>query len=244
MTVILLAAALAALAALVAIVIGAVALVTLLRRTAAPSAEQSRQLLDEVHAEAASERDAAIRAALEQSAVLTREALGAQSAAAQADLDAKKALIEVRLGQVHDDVGLQLARVESQLADLSRSSAVSLGRVSEQLELHATTTRSLADTTQGLREALANSKTRGQWGERMAEDVLRLAGFVEHVNYEKQSRGRGRPVDPRLHVHAAQGPRPLHGRQVPAHRLPPLPPSEPPTTSARASAPSSCATCG
>jgi DNA recombination protein RmuC len=186
MNVILLAAVLAALAALVAIVIGAVALVTLLRRTAAPSEEQSRQMLDEVRAQAASERDAAIRAALEQSAVLTREALGAQSAAAQADLDAKKALIEVRLGQVHDDVGIQLARVESQLADLSRSSAVSLGRVSEQLELHASTTRSLADTTQGLREALANSKTRGQWGERMAEDVLRLAGFVEHVNYEKQ----------------------------------------------------------
>ena len=165
---ILVAVALAVLVALVAIVIGAVALVALLRRTAA------------------SERDAAIRAALEQSAVLTREALGAQAAAAQADLDAKKALIEVRLGQVHDDVGAQLARVESQLTDLSRSSAVSLGRVSEQLELHASTTRSLADTTQGLREALANSKTRGQWGERMAEDVLRLAGFVEHVNYEKQ----------------------------------------------------------
>ena len=30
------------------------------------------------------------------------------------------------------------------------------------------------------------SKARGQWGERMAEDVLRLAGFIEHVNYEKQ----------------------------------------------------------
>ena len=44
----------------------------------------------------------------------------------------------------------------------------------------------LAQTAQGLREALAGSKTRGQWGERMAEDVLRLAGFVEGVQYRKQ----------------------------------------------------------
>ena len=36
----------------------------------------------------------------------------------------------------------------------------------------------------------------GQWGERMAEDVLRLAGFTEHVNYRKQTQvagGTGRP---------------------------------------------------
>src|SRR5438445_18486 len=34
--------------------------------------------------------------------------------------------------------------------------------------------------------ARASPKARGQWGERMADDVLRLAGFVEHVNYRKQ----------------------------------------------------------
>jgi DNA recombination protein RmuC len=47
-----------------------------------------------------------------------------------------------------------------------------------------------------LREALANPQARGQWGERMAEDVLRLAGFTEHVNYRKQVHiegGSGRP---------------------------------------------------
>ena len=36
------------------------------------------------------------------------------------------------------------------------------------------------------REALSSTKARGQWGERMAEDVLQLAGFVENVNYRKQ----------------------------------------------------------
>jgi DNA recombination protein RmuC len=41
-------------------------------------------------------------------------------------------------------------------------------------------------TTTLLREALASTKARGQWGERMAEDVLRVAGFIEKVNYLKQ----------------------------------------------------------
>ena len=33
---------------------------------------------------------------------------------------------------------------------------------------------------------MANTRIRGQWGERMAEDVLRILGFVEGINYAKQ----------------------------------------------------------
>ena len=56
--------------------------------------------------------------------------------------------------------------------------------VETQLRAHAELTQHLASTTQGLREALANPKARGQWGERMADDILRHAGFVEHVTWE------------------------------------------------------------
>jgi DNA recombination protein RmuC len=38
---------------------------------------------------------------------------------------------------------------------------------------------------------MASPTARGQWGERMAEDVLRLAGFVENVNYVKQTQLEG-----------------------------------------------------
>jgi DNA recombination protein RmuC len=43
---------------------------------------------------------------------------------------------------------------------------------------------------------MASPTARGQWGERMAEDVLRLAGFIENVNYVKQTQldgATGRP---------------------------------------------------
>lgn len=44
----------------------------------------------------------------------------------------------------------------------------------------------LNSTNSALREALANSRVRGQWGERMAEDVFRVIGFLEGTNYDKQ----------------------------------------------------------
>ena len=75
-----------------------------------------------------------------------------------------------------------------------------------------------------LRKILASPKPRGQWGERMADDVLRLAGLREHVNYRKQKAVEGGSRHPRRHVPPAQGPRALPRRQVPPRRLRSPPP--------------------
>ena len=45
----------------------------------------------------------------------------------------------------------------------------------------------LSGTTDELHKMLASTQRRGMWGERMAEDILRLAGMQETVNYVKQS---------------------------------------------------------
>ncbi|MBW1700963.1 MAG: DNA recombination protein RmuC, partial [Deltaproteobacteria bacterium] len=60
------------------------------------------------------------------------------------------------------------------------------GELTSQLKSAGVQTAALMQTTNTLREALASTKIRGQWGERMAEDVLRMAGFVENINYLKQ----------------------------------------------------------
>ena len=60
------------------------------------------------------------------------------------------------------------------------------GELSAHLTDAAQVTAGLADTTQQLRRTLAGTKARGQWGERMADDVLRLAGFIEGISYVKQ----------------------------------------------------------
>ena len=78
-----------------------------------------------------------------------------------------------------DEVG-DLVRVFE--ADRDRK----FGQLSQQLSQQSEGLTDLLHTTQSLREVLASPKTRGRWGERMAEDVLRLADFIENVNYRKQ----------------------------------------------------------
>ena len=52
----------------------------------------------------------------------------------------------------------------------------------------------LSDTTSQLRQILSSSQARGQWGERMVEDILSFIGLVDGVNYTKQTQeGKGRP---------------------------------------------------
>lgn len=147
-------------------------------------------------ARSAADRDGAVRAALEQAAVLNREQLGSTAHRVEADLVAKKDIIGTRLDEVRAEVRGELHRVAELVTELGRSSAQRFGQVDESLRSHAEVAGHLADTTRALRDALTNPQARGQWGERMAEDVLRLAGFVEHVNYRKQTQldgGTGRP---------------------------------------------------
>jgi DNA recombination protein RmuC len=150
-----------------------------------------RNAVAEVREQAAAERDQTVRAALEQAAVLQREALAAQFAAGSQDLGAKKELIDTRLDQVRNEVRDELGRLGELVRQLGTVSSQHFGEVTASLAAHAETTASLAHSAQSLREALASPKARGQWGERMAEDVLRLAGFVEHVNYVKQTAVQG-----------------------------------------------------
>lgn len=83
-------------------------------------------------------------------------------------------------------LGDELRRLTELVSSTARDRAESHGMLSAQIRAAGEQTARLAETTGALREALASSKARGQWGERMAEDVLRAAGFVEGVSYVRQ----------------------------------------------------------
>jgi DNA recombination protein RmuC len=97
-------------------------------------------------------------------------------------LESKKKLIDARLEAMNGT----LNTLNSLIQNVEKQRAESQGALQRHLETNADATRRLQLTTGQLREALANPQRRGQWGERMAEDVLRLAGFAEGVNYHKQ----------------------------------------------------------
>ena len=88
------------------------------------------------------------------------------------ELDKKKTLIDDNLNKMSsklDKIQLQSKQLETTV-DLSNKE-----------------TQKLRDTTNHLREILSSSQKRGQWGERIVEDILRFLGLVENINYNKQA---------------------------------------------------------
>ena len=90
----------------------------------------------------------------------------------------------------------ELGKVSNLVRELEKDRENKFGQLTSQLRSVGEQTASLNATTDALRQALANSRVRGQWGERMAEDVLGLIGFVEGVNYLKQQTIAGSGVRP------------------------------------------------
>ncbi len=175
----------------------AVALAQVDAQTAASAAQSAAQAeaiqralqtaMSSLQVQAASERDVAVQAALAQVALMGREQLGAETAAASADLAAKKDVIESRLGQIQHEVHQDLNRLSQLVGQLGEATSERFGQVDSSLRAHAEITQHLTSTTQSLREALASPNNRGQWGERMAEDIIRAAGFIEHKQYRKRT---------------------------------------------------------
>ncbi len=133
-------------------------------------------------------------------------------------VDTVVAVADERLGATREviDVQLQglsgeLRRMSDTVTRLEAERGRQHGELAAQLRATVDQTASLTTTAGALRDVLASPKARGQWGERMAEDVLRVAGLVEGVNYVKQRRLVGGtvpdftfllPNDLRLHMDA------------------------------------------
>ncbi|MFH1691576.1 MAG: DNA recombination protein RmuC [Candidatus Omnitrophota bacterium] len=121
---------------------------------------------------------------------LAQEKFKGLANSADKDLEGKKKLID----QTVIDMRNEMEKVKELMSTLEKDRENKFAQLTLGLGQMTHEASKLQETTQQLRAALANTKTRGQWGERMAEDVLRMAGFVEGINYSKQkAQGDGRP---------------------------------------------------
>jgi DNA recombination protein RmuC len=117
-------------------------------------------------------------------ALVARSLLRAQEPAAEA-----VAAVAARDDGLHrhlDDLAGRLERVTAVVSDLRAERAGQHGELLARVGEAQRVTEALRTTAEGLHRALASPQARGQWGERMCDDVLRAAGFVEGVNYAKQ----------------------------------------------------------
>ncbi len=172
-----------------------VLLIHVLRRK--DTREIARALVDETESEKVKDLEALIGrvrdsfGALSQDALrtstgellkLAREQLTSQLQLGERDLEGKKKLIDQTLETLRAD----LKKMGDQFSGFEKDRVQKFGELSAHLVRSAEQTARLQETANHLHQALASTKARGQWGERMADDVLRLAGFVEGVNYLRQ----------------------------------------------------------
>jgi DNA recombination protein RmuC len=81
----------------------------------------------------------------------------------------------------------RLKDYELMLRNWETDRAQKFGAIEKELSSAALATSRLQETTGRLNNVLGNVKLRGQWGERMAEDIITHAGLIEGVNYHKQT---------------------------------------------------------
>ncbi len=132
-------------------------------------------------APAAAADPGALSQAVEQLVRMNQEMLGAQHQAAVRELAGERSLVDRQVAEMRGE----LARLTDLLHSVEAERRETAGALGAQLAEAGRSTRALAESTQSLREALSSTSARGQWGERMADDVLRLAGFVDGVNYRR-----------------------------------------------------------
>ncbi|MDP6047224.1 MAG: DNA recombination protein RmuC [Phycisphaerae bacterium] len=98
------------------------------------------------------------------------------SEASGKDLDHKKELID----QTLKNVGQRLEQVNKYLQGVEADRKKEFGALGSSIT-------TLSQTAGQLHAVLASTQRRGAWGERMAEDIIRIAGMIEGVQYTKQS---------------------------------------------------------
>lgn len=114
---------------------------------------------------------------------LAEDKLKAQRELGSKDLSGKKDLIDQNI----EGMTRKLGEVQKKIEEIGLGNMEKIGEVSVGIRHHMEATAKLTETAEGLRLTLANTKKRGDWGERMAEDVIRLVGMVENINYVKQT---------------------------------------------------------
>jgi DNA recombination protein RmuC len=167
------------------------------RRPSAPAADSTAGSVSRADLEAAlSEAHSRALTAMMAELRKERESLADESRKSQAEsirlatesivksgadqLGSKAEAIDVGLRAVADSVSQKLKDVDTAINNLREMNSQQYGSVERAVE-------ALTKRTDNLNDVLSNSQARGQWGERLAEDMLRAAGFVEGVNYEKQA---------------------------------------------------------
>lgn len=108
------------------------------------------------------------------------------------DLSNKKESIEKLISTVLGE----LEKTNTRVIGAEKERVGSFRELKQELENQRRVSENLTTTTEGLKRVLSNNQLRGQFGEQVAEDLLKMTGFVRDVDYlinKKQTESSTRP---------------------------------------------------
>lgn len=100
------------------------------------------------------------------------------------ELSGQKEVIEKRI----DTLNNELLKLTGLINNMENSRNMQMGELKSIIDDSRVKTSELFHVTNGLKETLSSKQGRGQWAERMADDVLHYAGLKEGINYVRQKK--------------------------------------------------------
>jgi len=159
----------------IGIALGGALVYIIIRRQSRDSSVSTESMKDAFAALSAE----ALQQSTDQFLKLANETLKGQMEKGAGTLEEKKKLIDSTLKEMKT----QLKGLTTQTTELKGQMESSQKGITE-----------LSDTTLKLRQILSSSQARGQWGERMVEDILSYLGLKEGINFQTQSGSKeGKP---------------------------------------------------
>lgn len=133
-----------------------------------------------------------VRGAQEQLLTIARERLGTDQQLARQDMDSKRDVIARMIDEVRKDI----AHGKERLRESDEQRVTTFSALRQELEIHKELLTDLRGTTDDLKNVLSNNQMRGAFGEQVAENLLKMAGFVvgqDYVYNQEQERADTRP---------------------------------------------------
>ena len=115
----------------------------------------------------------------EQFLLLAKQQLDGQKSEIRTDLEGKKSAINDLISEIRRDI----SRNEQRLSQSDEERIRSFSSLKKELETYREITNELKGSTDQLRSLLSNNQLRGQFGEQVAENLLKMAGFVVGQDY-------------------------------------------------------------
>ncbi len=114
----------------------------------------------------------------------SRQILQSEKETIRVDMENKHQSIEKMVRNLQDE----LKERQQELRSLEQDRTRKFAELSTTLDQHRKLADDLRISTEQLASVLSNNQTRGAWGERIIEDLLRSNGLIEGVHYLKQTK--------------------------------------------------------